>query len=342
MVRHDVRTLWELSREGTHNDSSRSSYRNPPIPMNESISYLLGAPAATRAFKTVDEWWRAHRSLARSWPNPFDRAIIGGFTAERVAWAFCAGYQAALRTLVPSLPMNALTALCATEAEGNRPRAIRTTITPGPGQDTLIVNGEKRWTTLGDECEILLVVAREHDSPEDRPRLRVARIASATPGIQIVARPPARFIPEVAHAGVRFEGVPIAVSAMLEGDGYDHYLKPFRTIEDIHVHAALLAYLVREARRLDWPTPWIERCLVTLNALGAIAMEDPSTPSTHITLAGAIDAGRALTDEATSLWAAANDAPAFARWQRDRPIFDVAGSARGQRRIRAWERVKGS
>lgn len=310
--------------------------------MNESISYLLRAPVAMRACETVDDWWRVHQSLARSWPAPFDRAIMGGFSADRVAWAFCAGYQAALRMLVPSLPMDALTALCATEADGNRPRAIRTTITPGPSQGTLIVNGEKRWTTLGDRCEILLVVAREHDSPADRPRLRVARIASATPGVEIVAKPPAGFIPEVAHAQIRFEGVPIAASTLLEGDGYERFLKPFRTIEDIHVHAALLAYLVREARRLDWPTPWIERCLVVLHALGAIAVDDPLAPSTHVALAGAIDAGRALTDEATSHWAAANDAAAFDRWQRDRPVLAVAGTARAQRRARAWEQLKAS
>ena len=40
---------------------------------------------------------------------------------------------------------------------------------------------------------------------------------------------------------------------LLPGDGYDIYLKPFRTIEDIHVHAALIGYLVGVARRLEAP-----------------------------------------------------------------------------------------
>lgn len=305
--------------------------------MNESIPYLLGSATAARVVDSVDAWWRDHQSLAQSWPRPFDRAILGGFNADRVAWAFCAGYQAALRALVPALPMKALAALCATEAEGNRPRAIRTTITPGAGDGTLVVNGEKRWTTLGDHCAILLVVAREHDSPEDRPRLRVARIASGDPGVRIVAKSPADFIPEIAHATVRFDDVALDSSMLLAGDGYERYLKPFRTIEDIHVHAALLAYLVREARRLGWPTSWVEQCLVVLHALGSMA--NPLAPATHVVLAGAIERCRTLSDEATCLWSASNDAPAFERWQRDKRVLGVAETARTQRRMRAWERL---
>jgi acyl-CoA dehydrogenase len=307
--------------------------------MNDSIPYVLGAPTAARACDTVDAWFRAYRSLAQSWPQPFDRAVLGGFSADRLAWAFASGYQAALHVLVPSLPSNTLSALCATEEGGNRPRAIRTTISPRADRGTLVIRGEKRWATLGDQCATLLVVAREHDSPEERPRLRVVRIDATAPGIHISAKPPPRFTPEVAHAKVRFDRVSVARSALLEGDGYERYLKPFRTIEDVHVHAALLAYLLREARRLSWPAPWLERCLVTLNALGSIADADPLAPATHIVLAGAIDAVRSLAEEATNHWAGSNDAPAFDRWQRDKPVLDVAATARTQRRTRAWEQL---
>ncbi len=309
--------------------------------MSESIPYLLRASApATQGCDTVEEWWPAHLLHARNWPRPFDRAIVGGFNADRVAWAFGAGYQAALHALVPALPMEALCALCATEVDGNRPRAIRTTIAPDASHNMFVVSGEKRWTTFGDRCGILLVVAREHDSPEDRPRLRVARIESGAPGVRIVAKLPTRFMPEVAHAEVRFENALVTAAAFLEGDGHERYLKPFRTIEDIHVHAALLAYLVREARRLDWPADWVERCLAILHAFGAIAVGNPLAPATHIALAGAIAAGHALAGEATNLWSAANDAPAFDRWQRDRAVLEVAGTARAQRRLRAWERLR--
>ena len=75
-------------------------------------------------------------------------AIAGGFAADRVGWAFASGYQAALRALVPGLSHDTLAAFCVTEAEGNRPRDIRTTIVPQP-DGTLRIDGSKRWTTLG-------------------------------------------------------------------------------------------------------------------------------------------------------------------------------------------------
>jgi hypothetical protein len=40
---------------------------------------------------------------------------------------------------------------------------------------------------------------------------------------------------------------------LLPGDGYDRYLKPFRSIEDIHIQAATLAWVLREARARRWP-----------------------------------------------------------------------------------------
>ena len=61
--------------------------------------------------------------------------------------------------------------------------------------------------------------------------------------------------------GTRVNGQRVIRGALLPGDGYDVYVKPFRTIEDIHVHAATIAYLVAEGRRRGWPHGWIERAV---------------------------------------------------------------------------------
>jgi hypothetical protein len=115
-------------------------------------------------------------------------------------------------------------------------------------------------------------------------------------------------------------------------------------VEDIHVHAAVLAYLAREARRLAWPHAWIERAAAALHALRALAAEDPSLPATHIALAGALANGAALIAEADANWQSVSGAEhgeAAARWQRDRELLSVAGKARAQRRARAWQRLSG-
>ena len=48
-----------------------------------------------------------------------DQAILGGFLADRMAYAFIAGYESALQTMLPNLPTNPITSLCVTEKEGN-------------------------------------------------------------------------------------------------------------------------------------------------------------------------------------------------------------------------------
>ncbi len=128
--------------------------------------------------------------------------------------------------------------------------------------------------------------------------------------------PPTSFVPEVPHARVRLEGVRVAASAVFEGDAYVRIVKPFRTIEDIHVHAATIAYLVAEARRRGWAPAWIERSAMLLHALGRIATLDPLASETHVALAGALATGETLVGEADGFWARGIEDPAAARWAR--------------------------
>lgn len=301
---------------------------------------LRDAPAAAEC-ASVDAWWPRQVALSARHPSPVASAIAGGFAADRLAWAFCAGYQAALRALVPQLPADALASLCVTETGGNHPRAIQTTLLPHPDlPGTFILDGNKRWTTLGPASALLLVAARIAAAPAGaRVPLRLALVRQGAPGVSLHRMSEIRFIPEVAHAEVRLERVLVAEQDLLEGDGYARYVKPFRTLEDLHVHAAVLAYLLREARRLAWPRAWVERAFSALHALGAIARLDAASAATHIALAGALALGATLMAEADACWEAAGDDSAGARWKRDRALLSVAGAARAQRIERAWERI---
>lgn len=304
------------------------------------LPQLPAAQAAALACETVAEWWPRHRAIAAEHQDPIHQAIVGGFVADRVGWAFASGYQAALRALVPDLPADRICALCVTEEEGNSPSAIKSTLRRnGSG---LILDGAKRWTTLGPEGGALfLVAARDADAAGARPSLKVARIASDAAGVTVEKMPPTRFVPEVPHARLRFEGVRVAESALLPGDGYDQYVKRFRTVEDIHVQAAVLSYLMREAQRLSWPEGWIERLSALLAALGKIADMPPENAETHISLAGALAISAGLVGEAEALWMKSATDPAALRWVRDRELLQVAGKAREQRTKRAWERLRG-
>jgi len=302
------------------------------------VLIATGAPAVP--CETVAEWWPRHRSIAAEHPATIHQAIVGGFVADRVGWAFASGYQAALRALFPDAPNDRICALCVTEADGNSPKAIRSSLTKEG--TTWLLNGAKRWTTLGADGALFFVAASDQAASGERASIRIARVDSNAPGLKIESMPATKFVPEVPHARLYFENLKIRETELLPGDGYADYVKPFRTVEDIHVQAAVLAYLMREGQRLAWPQHWLERLSALLAALGKIADMPATEAETHIALSGALAIGAGLIGETEAFWQAAATDPAALRWRRDRELLTVAGTAREQRTKRAWEQLKKS
>lgn len=302
-------------------------------PLDEA---LRGPPA--RRFDDVAGWWAAQGRIQRSAASPWEAAVRGGAVADRVGWAFAAGYQAALWALRPDgHDRSRPAALCATEAGGVHPRAIATTWDGA-------LRGAKTFVTLGPHAEVLLVLARDardlaNEPAVEGPRTRVPLVLVACrrdgPGVAVESLPPAPFVPEIPHGAVTFEGAP---GEVLPGDGWADHVRPFRTLEDVHVHAAFVAWAVARGARWGWPRGHRARGASILSALRALADADPSSPAVHVALAGAIDATRAWVEEAP--W---DDAPADdrERWARDRPLLEVAGRARASRLAKAWDQLAG-
>src|SRR5260221_9404342 len=92
--------------------------------------------------------------------------------------------------------------------------------------------------------------------------------------------PATKFVPEVPHAQLEFRNLALSDADLLPGDGYASYVKPFRTIEDIHVQAAVLSYLMREGQRLSWPQDWLQRLPPLLTPLGKNSDQPPPPPPT--------------------------------------------------------------
>ena len=312
-----------------------------PEPTAAALSDCLRAPTGVDEITDVQAWMARWVPLATRGLPPMALALRGGHAADRLGWAFAAGYQAALRALVPTLPADALAAFCVTEEGGNRPRDIRTTLAPLPGGGYTL-NGAKRWTTLGPQGAILLVTARLGGADDEaRPRLKVARVRTGQPGVVVTPMPPTPFVPEVPHARVALTDVAITEDDLLPGDGYTRCVKPFRTLEDLYVAAAVLAWLAGTAHRRGWPQDFREGLAGALALLAALDDEPPDAPATHLALAGALQWATELHRQADALWARAPDDPAAQRWQRDRPLMNVAATARRLRAERAWEAFDG-
>lgn len=315
----------------------------PDSPAGSEVLALLGrllrgAPAPVTA-AGVEDWWRACGERDPELTEPIDRAIALGALADRVGFAFAAGYQAALRALVGPLPPGTIAAFCATERRGNHPRAIEARVERS-ATGGLALHGEKRWSTMGPLASLLLVVVSEGLDAGGRPRLGVVRVDRAEPGVTMSPTPPTSFVPEVPHAEIVFHGVPLADDARLPGDGYTRYLRRFRTVEDLHIHGAVLGYLLSAARRQGLPPEIAERLAVALVATRTLALLEADAPEVHVALAGLLAQDARLLEDVTAAWAsAAPDDPERAGWERDRSLLGVARQAREQRRLRAWERL---
>lgn len=270
------------------------------------------------------DWWKASKPTRHQFPNSVDRAAALGSTADRLGYAFLGGYTAAITALDPALSSDELGALCATESGGGHPRAILTTLENGK------LNGSKHFVSGGALATVLLVVAKTGER-DGRPELKVARVRANAPGLQAEQGAELDFVPEIPHGTITLTNTP--VEAVLEGDGYQRYLKPFRTIEDLHVFAAILGCLIANGRTA-FSQSTTEQLLGALSALLLLGREEPSSPAVHLALAGVLATSRALIDslDLTRL------EPGFrARFERDKPLLQIAQRVREQRRVKAWE-----
>lgn len=307
------------------------------------LQRLLQAPPAPRPIADLAAWWARHVEVTRDAVVPAHRAMLAGFSADRPAYAFASGYQEALRCLLgqaaPALGTTRL-ALCATEPGGNHPRAIQTRLEPDGG--CLVLTGVKSYATLAAHADGYLVLASEGAGAGGMNRLAAVHVPAGRAGVRIEEVPAKQLaiVPEIPHARVHFDRVRVWPGERLPGDGYERYLKPFRTVEDCHVYAALLAWVLQVGRGAGWPEAVLEGITLGLASMAAIATADPGHPSTHLALAGLLAHTGRLLREAEPCWDSVEPATRR-RWLRDRALLEVAGKVRARRRETAWARLRG-
>ncbi|OUS23633.1 hypothetical protein A9Q99_26675 [Gammaproteobacteria bacterium 45_16_T64] len=278
--------------------------------------------------------WKAKFDLEKTpWCNTVDRALLAGAISDRVAYAFSGGYQSALNALFPSSFDNKLSAFCVTEEGGNHPKAIQTTLIHTSGQ--WFLNGSKKFITGGCDADRLFVAANQNIDTSQKPSIVMVEIYTSQSGIAITPMPTLPFVPEVTHGTATFDNVHINEGSICPGDGYDEYIKPFRTIEDIHISAALLGYICSTAIRLSWNQNFIERSLACILMHRELATMDAKSPSTHLVLAGVQQTAVELFQQAEPMWAT-TDPGAYSLWKRDKSILGIASAAQLKRKEKAW------
>ena len=255
--------------------------------------------------------------------TPFELAVAGGRLMATPGLAFLVGYQAALRMLWPSAPLS-LGALCATEQRSLRVADMQTRLVD------LRLSGRKDFVTAGNAADWLLVAARS-EQPGEEPRLSLAVVYPGEPGVRLEQLPAIPLMPDISHCRLFLQN---AQCELLAGDGWDAYVKPFRTLEDIYVLSAMTAWLYGVGQDSDWPQPLQLRLLGLLAGCAEVSRQAPNNPVGHVLLGGVFAQFDALKAE---IGLALADGPQHwaAMWQRDQAVMDLAAGARGKRLAKA-------
>lgn len=255
--------------------------------------------------------------------TPFELAVVGGRLMATPGLAFLVGYQAALRMLWPSAPLS-LGALCATEQRSLRVADMQTRLRD------LRLSGRKDFVTAGDAADWLLVAARSEE-PGEVPRLNLAVVYPGEPGVRLEKLAPMPLMPDIGHGRLFLDN---ALCELLAGDGWDAYVKPFRTLEDIYVLSAMAAWLFGVGQDCDWPQTLQLRLLALLAGCAEVSRQAPNNPAGHVLLGGLFAQFDGLKAEVNQ---ALDDGPPqwAAMWQRDQGVMDLAAGARGKRLAKA-------
>lgn len=301
-----------------------------------SFAQQLLSQTAISNFEDIPVWHAHYRTVKERSENTIEQAMLGAQLSHSLSYAFLCGYQAAISYLFES-PMEQLSAVCITEQAGNHPRAIETTLKPLENGRTQ-VTGEKTFVTGGTQAEVLYIAAKEGIDQHGRPVIRMLKVDAKQKGVYIAALPKMQFIPEVEHGLVKLDGVQLDNENILTGDGYSQFVKPFRTVEDLHVQAAVTSMLLAHGLRQHLEPELCERWLalaLAYRGLSDFAIDDPAL---HLALAGNRQQLRMLISMSEEAWKA-RDSGFYEAWKRDKALLNIASKAHQKRTENAWELI---
>jgi hypothetical protein len=194
----------------------------------------------------------------------------------------------------------------------------------------LRLNGRKDFVTAGDAADWLLVAARSEE-PGETPRLSLAVVYPGEPGVRVEKLPALPLMPDISHGRLHLDG---ALCELLAGDGWDAYVKPFRSLEDVYVLSAMTAWLYGVGQDCGWSQPLLLRLLALLAGCAEASRQPPNNPAGHVLLGGLFAQFDALKGEIDQ--ALAEGSPEWAQmWQRDQGVMQLAAGARAKRLAKA-------
>lgn len=300
------------------------------------LEWCLRSPVEALPAETARSWVSHWQALPFAGASAFELAVRGGFQADRASWAFCSGYQAALRACFPNTEGEGLFAFCLSEQRGQSSRFLQTRWSASA--QGIELKGSKSWTALFAHCTAFFIACKKDNAAAEEAELfKVVRVPAGRAGLSFDVRQPGSFMPELPTARMQLAAVQVEQSSLLPGDGWADYAKPFSALEELYVSAALLAYLLREGRLHGWPHDYLQELLAALALLGELATIWIGQPGQQIALAGATAWARKLFTQANALWQRDPEHRAAKRWSRDESIQSLWVRSGERRAAKAWQ-----
>ncbi len=170
--------------------------------------------------------WQAH---ALPWADALlPMAVAAGRIADRLAWVFQAGYQAACRDAFPDVRSSGWIAYAASEDRKNDPPLPGVTLADG------CLNGFKTWVAGARSLEQLAI---KLGSGPDAHYLLIPR---DTPGLTVLPGHTRRFLSEMSQGQAHFDRTPLAATTALDPRRIRH----FGLVEPLYVYAAFCGFVL--------------------------------------------------------------------------------------------------
>jgi hypothetical protein len=208
----------------------------------DELDRLLRVPIeqTCAAEQSYFEIWQAHVGTLT---EPFALALRGGAMADRFAWVFIAGYQAALRATFPKVAFAGWAALAVSED--------RSEIDPLPGvtwrtdSESFYLGGYKTWVAASDHVAQIIIKAR---GPE-RGQTKYFLLDRSAPGLTISTNPRASMLPDLSQGRAQLHDVCLSCDRHLETAS----IALFGPLEAFYIYVAFLAMVHRMAKADEVP-----------------------------------------------------------------------------------------
>ena len=262
----------------------------------------------------------------------FDRLVEVALRAGDRLKASAAGHQASIRRLFPDTPDEAITAFCISEEKGPRPAFIFTSLTAAA--DGFVLEGKKKWGSMSPLADVLYVAASIGEK-DGRNQLRMVRVPRASEGIHFDTSGYGDFADHMPIADIGFSNVQVPKDAVIERDAYEHYIKPFRLIEDVYNTAATQIGLFRVGRAHGWKAETLEDLTSLILQAHTISETPMSRPQDVVLMSAYYRASGAFWDGLGDSWAQVPE-DVQKLWGAGTGTLGVAARAREVRRQKAW------